>query len=99
MGQARPPYRTSQSLSAAVQSVEDHGYTLDLGVSGMSGFLPFREAHKGGSEGSRLKVGALLDVSIVKMSSNGRLCTLTNDPEVIVSSSVKFVINLYHSPS
>ncbi|KAH0838161.1 hypothetical protein J3R83DRAFT_6412 [Lanmaoa asiatica] len=82
------------SLSAAVHSVEDHGYILDIGVSGISGFLSFREAHKGGSEGSRLQVGALVDVSVVKMSSNGRICTLTNDPEVLVSSSISEVNNV-----
>lgn len=76
-----------------MQSVEDHGYILDIGVSGISGFLSFKEAHKG--EGSRLQVGALIDVSVIKMSSNGRICTLTNDPEVLISSSVKFVIEPY----
>ena len=76
-----------------MQSVEDHGYILDIGVSGISGFLSFKEAHKG--EGSRLQVGALIDVSVIKMSSNGRICTLTNDPEVLISSSVKFVIESY----
>lgn len=92
----RDPYRIPQSLSAAVQSVEDHGYILDLGISGMSGFLSFREAHKGGSEGSRLQVGALVDVSVVKVSSNGRICTLTSDPEVLVSSSVRVLTYTIH---
>lgn len=87
-------YRISQSLSAAVQSAEDHGYILNLGVSGVSGFLSFKEAHKG--EGLRLQVGALIDVSVIKMSTNGRICTFTNDPDALVSSSVKLVINSYH---
>jgi rRNA biogenesis protein RRP5 len=95
----RDTYCTSQSLSAAVKSVEDHGYILELGVSGISGFLSFREAQKGGSEGSRLQVGALINVSVIKMSSNGRICTLTNDPDVFVSSSVRFVINPYRRRS
>ncbi|KAG8219657.1 hypothetical protein J3R82DRAFT_612 [Butyriboletus roseoflavus] len=84
--------RAGYSLSAAVQSVEDHGYILDLGVSGISGFLSFGEAHKG--EGSRLQVGALIDVSVIKMSSNGRMCTLTNDPDVLVPSSISEVTNV-----
>lgn len=88
-----------QSLSAAVRSIEDHGYQLELGVSDVSGFLSLKEAHKGSSERSRLPVGALIHVSVIKMSSNGRICTLTNDSDVLVSSSVKFVINSYYSPS
>lgn len=71
-----------------MQSVEDHGYILDLGVSGVSGFLQFKEAHKTDSEGSRLSVGALIDVSIVNMSSNGRSCTVINDSRVLASVSV-----------
>ena len=97
-GNRRNTYLTSQSLSAAVQSVEDHGYILELGVSGISGFLSFKEAHKGDSEGSRLHVGALINVSVVKVSSNGRICTLTNDSDVLVSSSVRFANNPYHRP-
>lgn len=85
-----------QSLSAAVKSIEDHGYVLELGVSGISGFLSFKEAHRDGSEDSKLRVGALIHVSVIKMSPNGRICTLTNDPDVLVLSSVKFVIKSCH---
>jgi len=92
----RDAYLTSQSLSAAVQSVEDHGYILELGVSGISGFLSFKEAHKGDSEESKLQVGALINVSVIKMSSNGRTCTLTNDSDALVSCLVRFVISPYH---
>ncbi|KAF8846201.1 U3 snoRNP-associated protein Rrp5 [Paxillus ammoniavirescens] len=81
------------TLSAAIQSVEDHGYILDLGISGASGFLPFKEAHKD-SEEHRLQVGALIDVSVLKMSSNGRICTVTNDPAVFASSSISEVTNV-----
>ncbi|KAH7885958.1 hypothetical protein F5I97DRAFT_1927833 [Phlebopus sp. FC_14] len=79
------------TLPAAVQSVEDHGYILDFGISGVSGFLAFKEAHKDGSGESRLQIGALLDVSILAMSSNGRICTVTNDSKICASSSVSEV--------
>ncbi|KIL00557.1 hypothetical protein PAXRUDRAFT_821549 [Paxillus rubicundulus Ve08.2h10] len=82
------------TLSAAVQSVEDHGYIIDLGISEASGFLPFKETHKDGSEEHRLQVGALIDVSVLKMSSNGRICTVTNDPTVFSSSSISEVTNV-----
>ncbi|KAI9461748.1 hypothetical protein HD554DRAFT_2323642 [Boletus coccyginus] len=83
--------KAGYSLSAAVESVEDHGYILELGVSGISGFLSFKEAWKDGSEESKLQVGALINVSVIKMSSNGRTCTLTNDPDVLVSCLVSEV--------
>ncbi|KAG9314209.1 hypothetical protein JVU11DRAFT_4995 [Chiua virens] len=94
MGVQKVDLKVGYSLSAAVRSIEDHGYTIDLGVSGISGFLSFKEAHKRDSEGSRLQVGAFIDVSVIKMSSSGRICTLTNDPEAVVSSSISEVSNV-----
>ncbi|KAF9244529.1 hypothetical protein BU15DRAFT_85908 [Melanogaster broomeanus] len=82
------------TLSAAIQSVEDHGYILDLGISGASGFLSFKEAHKTGSEESRLQVGSLIDASVLKMSPNGRVCTVTNDPTLFASSSISEVTSV-----
>lgn len=74
-----------------MQSVEDHGYILDIGIQGSSGFLSFKDAKKGGSDGSKLHIGQLLDTSIVKMSSNERICTVSVDPRGIQSSSVSLV--------
>lgn len=71
-----------------MQSVEDHGYILDIGVQGSSGFLSFKEAKKGGSDCSKLHVGQLLDIAVMKMSSNEKICTVSVDPQVIQSSSV-----------
>lgn len=82
------------TLSAAVQSVEDHGYILDIGVLGSSGFLSFKDAKKGGSDRSKLHVGQLLDTAIVKMSSNERICTVSVDPRGIQSSSITEVSNV-----
>ncbi|KAG2159661.1 uncharacterized protein EDB93DRAFT_5621 [Suillus bovinus] len=82
------------TLSAAVQSVEDHGYILDIGVQGCSGFLPFKDAQKGGSDCSKLHVGQLLDIAVVKMSGNEKICTVTVDPRVIQSSSITEVNNV-----
>lgn len=82
------------TLSAAVQSAEDHGYILDIGVQGSSGFLSFKEAKKGGPDGSKLHVGQLLDVAVVKMSGNDRICTVSIDPRGIQSSSITEVNNV-----
>lgn len=82
------------TLSAAVQSVEDHGYILDIGIQGSSGFLSFKDAKKGGSDGSKLHIGQLLDISVVKMSGNERICTVSVDPRGIQSSSITEVSNV-----
>ncbi|KAG2154655.1 hypothetical protein DEU56DRAFT_372848 [Suillus clintonianus] len=82
------------TLSAAVQSVEDHGYILDIGVQGSSGFLSFKEAKKGSFDSSKLHVGQLLDIAVVKMSSNERICTASVDPRGIQSSSITEVSNV-----
>lgn len=82
------------TLSAAVQSVEDHGYILDIGVQGSSGFLSFKDAKKGGSDGSKLHVGQLLDIAVLKTSNNERICTVSVDPRGIQSSSISEVSNI-----
>ncbi|KAG6336141.1 hypothetical protein ID866_2951 [Astraeus odoratus] len=82
--------RSGFALSAAVQSIEDHGYLLDLGVPGVSGFLPFTDTHTRDS-GRKLRIGHLVDVSVLQMSSNGRTCSMTDDPDTLINSSVSEV--------
>ncbi|KAF8445766.1 U3 snoRNP-associated protein Rrp5 [Boletus edulis BED1] len=94
VGVRKADLKIGYSLNAAVRSIEDHGYLLELGISGVSGFLSFKEAHKGDSEGLRLQLGALIHVSVIKMSSNGRICTLTNDSDVLASSSISEATNV-----
>lgn len=76
-------------MPAAVKSVEDHGYILDLGLSDVSGFLSFKEAKKALSqEDSKFRVGQILDVHVSKLSANGRTCTVTVDSAVLRSACV-----------
>ena len=79
-----------QTLSAAIKSVEDHGYILDLGVPDVSAFLSFNDTKKGPfDEKAKLHLGRLLDVTVVKMSGNGRTCNVGVDPATFSSSSVR----------
>ncbi|KAJ7102119.1 hypothetical protein B0H15DRAFT_813261 [Mycena belliarum] len=72
--------KTGFTLSAAIQSVEDHGYIMDLGIQGISGFLSFKDAKQGPSAAkSRLSVGRLIDVTVTNVSSNGRTCNFELD--------------------
>lgn len=72
-------------MSAAVKSVEDHGYLLDIGTSfSVSGFLPFKKA--GGS--NKFLVGALIDVTVEKLSEDQRTCTFSSDKQLFRTSAV-----------
>ena len=80
----------SQTLSAAVKSVEDHGYILDFGINDVSGFLSFAEAEKSASvSASRFRAGHLLNVCVSKMSANGRTCTVTNNEDSVKAALVR----------
>ncbi|CAA7268006.1 unnamed protein product [Cyclocybe aegerita] len=73
------------TLTASVKSREDHGYILDLGVENVSGFLNPKNAEQPNLQ-RKLHVGSLLDVTITKLSSNGRTCTVSCDPATFASS-------------
>lgn len=75
-------------MSASVKSVEDHGYILNLGVPEVSGFLSFKDANKSLEGSSKLPVGSIVDVSILKPSSNGRIYNVTIAPSSIRVSYV-----------
>ena len=84
-----------KTLSAAVKSIEDHGYILDLGVSGVTGFLQFKDFKSGSYESNtKLHVGHLLDATITKVSENGRTFSVSVDPKFFTSSSVSLHIIL-----
>ncbi|PVF94509.1 hypothetical protein CPB86DRAFT_43532 [Serendipita vermifera] len=65
------------TLPVSISSVEDHGYTLNLGVTDISGFLSFKDSAEDTdrlTRSSRLKVGTTLIASVKKMEENGRMC-------------------------
>ncbi|KAI6047791.1 hypothetical protein EDC04DRAFT_2555890 [Pisolithus marmoratus] len=89
-GVRKSDLKDGYTMSAAVQSIEDHGYILDLGISGVSGFLSFKDAHKEDSD-ERLRIGCLVDISVLRLSSNGRTCNVTTDSKILVATSVSEV--------
>ena len=54
-------------LAASVKSVEDHGYVLDFGIKGATGFL----TKKNVSEGRELLPGSLVDVLVTSVQTKG----------------------------
>ncbi|KAJ7431840.1 hypothetical protein B0H11DRAFT_839096 [Mycena galericulata] len=82
------------TLSAAVQSVEDHGYILNLGIPGISGFLSFKDAKHGPFDAeTKLSVGRLLDVTVTSVSSNGRTCNVATRSSTFSESCLTEVTN------
>lgn len=92
-GVQKSDLRTGFTLTASIKSIEDHGYLLDLGVADTSGFLSFEDAKKGhfGPE-AKLHVGRIIDVSVAKISSNGRTCSMSVDRTLFATSSVSATI-------
>ncbi|GFR02256.1 protein RRP5 homolog [Trichonephila clavata] len=62
-------------LHAAVQSVEDHGYVMDVGIKGTQGFLPFRAC----TGQKNVTVGQVLPTLVRKLPSekNGNVVWLS----------------------
>ncbi len=85
-------------MSASVKSIEDHGYILNLGIPDVSGFLSFKDAKKALESSSKLHVGSIVDVSISKLSSNGRSCNVTISSSSIRVHYVCLPVSLPHSP-
>jgi rRNA biogenesis protein RRP5 len=64
------------TLTAAVQSLEDNGYVLDLGVEGVTSFVSSADAAKANG-GKRWILGQPVPCRISKMSGNGRTCAVS----------------------
>ncbi|KAI0095104.1 nucleic acid-binding protein [Irpex rosettiformis] len=94
-GVVKADLKPGLTISAAVKSVEDHGYILDLGLEEVSGFLSFKDTGKAiSTSGKRLQVGHLIDVSVLKLSSNGRICNLSSSEEILRNAVLSEVSNV-----
>ena len=71
-----------------MKSTEDHGYILDMGIQDVSGFLSFKDSAKGPMGDGKLYIGRLLQVTVSKLSSNGRTCTVSVEPGAVASAFV-----------
>ena len=70
-------------MSAAVQSVEDHGYVMDIGIQGVRSFMT-KETN------GDLVIGQLVQCYITQCQVDGHIATLTLSTE----SSIKFKQNV-----
>uniref|UniRef100_A0A452RUC4 Programmed cell death 11 n=1 Tax=Ursus americanus TaxID=9643 RepID=A0A452RUC4_URSAM len=77
-------------LTGTVSSLEDHGYLVDIGVSGARAFLPLQKAQeyiRQKNKGAKLKVGQYLNCVIEEVKGNGGVVGLS-----IVHSEVSTAI-------
>ncbi|NWS21645.1 RRP5 protein, partial [Pachyramphus minor] len=80
---------TGMLLSGSVSSVEDHGYLIDIGVSGTHAFLPHEKAKnyiKALKRGPDLKIGQNLTCVIVEVKNEGRVVRLSVDRSEVAAS-------------
>ncbi|KAG8943389.1 rRNA biogenesis protein rrp5, partial [Tulasnella sp. 408] len=73
-------------VSAAVKSIEDHGYAMDFGLSDVSGFLKFSDAETAGFPSTeKLHVGMVVTCTIKDKSAKkkGRVYQVTVNPKKV----------------
>ncbi|KAI5124164.1 hypothetical protein M0805_000972 [Coniferiporia weirii] len=81
------------TMCAAVKSVEDHGYILDLGLSDVSGFIPHGRGSSNHDE-NRRHVGSLVNAVVDKLAEDGRTCIFNAEKANFETSILKEVQNV-----
>ncbi|KAG8918796.1 rRNA biogenesis protein rrp5 [Tulasnella sp. 417] len=79
-------------VSAAVKSIEDHGYAMDFGLPDVSGFLKFSDAETAGiTPNTKLHVGMVVTCTITDKSAKkkGRVYQVTVDPKRVWENLVE----------
>ncbi|XP_019580596.2 protein RRP5 homolog isoform X1 [Rhinolophus sinicus] len=69
-------------LTGTVSSLEDHGYLVDIGVSGARAFLPVQKTQeyiRQKNKGAKLKVGQYLNCIIEEVKGSGGVVSLSID--------------------
>uniref|UniRef100_W5KDC8 Programmed cell death 11 n=1 Tax=Astyanax mexicanus TaxID=7994 RepID=W5KDC8_ASTMX len=63
--------KAGMTLGACVESIEDHGYLIDIGVAGTKAFLP------------KLNVGRYMTVLVTEVKNGGRVVRVSVNPEKV----------------
>ncbi|XP_052401989.1 protein RRP5 homolog isoform X1 [Carassius gibelio] len=71
--------KPGMTLSGCVESVEDHGFLVDIGISGTKAFLPKQST----SSKKDLNVGQYMTVLIEEVKNDGRVVRLSQDPQAL----------------
>lgn len=74
--------KPGMALSGCVESVEDHGYLVDIGLSGTKAFLP----KKSTASKQDLNVGQYVSIQIEEVKNDGRVVRLSQNPQVLAKA-------------
>ncbi|XP_030636412.1 protein RRP5 homolog [Chanos chanos] len=76
--------KPGMSISGCVESIEDHGYLIDIGVGGTKAFLPKQTAKDETKTSKRdLKVGQYVTTLLEEVKNNGRVVRLSVNPTAV----------------
>lgn len=76
--------KAGMTLSGCVESVEDHGYLIDIGVNGTKAFLPNEKAKDELETSKReLKVGQYMTVMLEEIKNEGQVVRLSANPTAV----------------
>ncbi|XP_072319242.1 protein RRP5 homolog [Eucyclogobius newberryi] len=78
--------KTGMVLSGFVESVEDHGYIIDIGVSGSKAFLPKNAVKDKHNNPEELNVGQYVTSLVEKVKNEGRVVQLSIIPKTITQA-------------
>ncbi|XP_047221873.1 protein RRP5 homolog isoform X1 [Girardinichthys multiradiatus] len=73
-------------LSGCVESVEDHGTIIDIGVSGTKAFLPQDATRSKPRESDELKVGQYVTFRVEEVKNGGRVVWLSSDLSTVAQA-------------
>ncbi|XP_017272432.1 protein RRP5 homolog [Kryptolebias marmoratus] len=69
-------------LSGCVESVEDHGCIIDIGISGTKAFLPEEAMKSKQNKTEELRVGQYVTAQVEEVKNSGRVVRLVLNPSV-----------------
>ncbi|XP_070711893.1 protein RRP5 homolog isoform X2 [Pempheris klunzingeri] len=73
-------------LSGCVESVEDHGYIVDIGINGSKAFLPKKAAKDEPNNLEELKVGQYVTCNVEEVKNDGRVVRLSVSPPTLAQA-------------
>ncbi|KAG9262427.1 hypothetical protein AMEX_G24199 [Astyanax mexicanus] len=74
--------KAGMTLGACVESIEDHGYLIDIGVAGTKAFLPKDKENEAKSP-KDLNVGRYMTVLVTEVKNGGRVVRVSVNPEKV----------------
>uniref|UniRef100_A0A4W5L588 Protein RRP5 homolog n=1 Tax=Hucho hucho TaxID=62062 RepID=A0A4W5L588_9TELE len=82
-GMSTGSLKAGMILSGCVESIEDHGYLVDLGINGTKAFLP-KQAAK--DKTNKLKVGQYVTSLLEEVKNDGRVVRLSISPTAVAQA-------------